>query len=223
MNLALSFHWPRTLNKGISFLGRQSSRTRTAMLQLHSSCFRTELQTGRHQLCPANCQAIFNQALYAFRFHTFTKGREERSLAPAKQQHTKQLLCQDLALKSLKTWCSQSINNLCLTASSSCTSTFPKRSYTDPPIPILSPSLRRDRHANKKASCHGIFSPYRQMSIKNQVSLRFASQSSFQFLLPAHKEFPLCPFTSDVSMHFSINPWGLEGNYYRTGTFKGQI
>lgn len=130
-----------------------------------------------------------------------------------------------LALKSLKIWCSLSINNHRLPALLSCTSTFPKHSYADPPMPTLSPALCLDRHANKKASCHGIFPPYRQMSIKNQVSLRFASRSSFQLLLPAREEFPLCPFTSDGSMRFGINPRGLEGNCYRTGTgtLKGQV
>lgn len=165
-----------------------------------------------------NCQAVLHQALHAFLY------KREASL-PLSGSTQSNRYAKILALKSLKIWCSLSINNRRLPAPSSCTSTFPQCSYADPPVPTLSLALRSDRRANKKASCHGILSPYRQMSIKNQVSLRFASQSSFQLLLPAREEFPLCPFTSDGSMRFGINPGGLEGNYYRTGTgtFKGQV
>lgn len=49
---------------------------------------------------------LYSIAVLFIRFSFFTKGRGEPSLTPAKQQQTKRSLCQDLALKSLKIWCS---------------------------------------------------------------------------------------------------------------------
>lgn len=69
MNLTLNFHWLQTLNKGISCLGSKAPGPVQRCAGYVAVVFRTELQTGKHQLC----QAIFNQALYAFKTSHFYK------------------------------------------------------------------------------------------------------------------------------------------------------
>lgn len=138
MNLALNPHWPQPLYKGISFLTLQSSKDAVAPQQLLGDGAGTGDTTSAQQAARQS-----SQALYAFRSHISRAGRGEPG--PHQQQHrTKQSLCQDLALKSLKIWCSQRINNHCLTASPSGTSTLrrqPRRPTNTHPLSI--PSLRQ--------------------------------------------------------------------------------
>lgn len=155
----------------------------------------TELQTERYQPCPAKRQEITNQALFAFRFHIFRKRRGEPSLAPAKQQqqHTKQSLCQDLAVKSLKIWCSQSINNLCLPAWLGCTSRFPSTATQTLPYPSSPQPFAEAAVPTRKPVAMAFFPPTDRCPLKTKSASGLLHRAAFSYYYQPARNFHCSP------------------------------
>lgn len=135
-------------------------------------------------------------AFFSFRFHIFRKRRGEPSLAPAKQQqqqHTKQLLCQDLAVKSLKIWCSQSINNLCLPAWPSCTSRFPSTATQTLPYPSSPQPFAEAAVPTRKPVAMAFFPPTDRCPLKTKSASGLLHRAAFSCYYQPARNFHSSP------------------------------